>query len=276
MERNQNNHNSHSPTSSSTSSMQTDSMIEQGKGQGAAAFRKHKLQPAGDPSVIYTNNKIKQPESFISTSKNPTINLLERIIQNQKQMDGEDYVARQPKYLFNVQGNQKIISKQAQLAEIKRQKTKAFFKRPTKELSLRDLQNIVNTGFEFTKTNNKTSAPEYRSNSTKLLKNRRCSSMEVVQEEREPCGKRNLIPSLLSSQKYIRREEPQQILPDLVRFDTQLLAKAIAGKQILNASTESPRGVLKKPKATMVRSGTEPVQEMCSIISMIRKENALA
>ena len=38
--------------------------------------------------------EIKQPESYISTAKNPTINLLERIIKNQKQMDGEDYVPR--------------------------------------------------------------------------------------------------------------------------------------------------------------------------------------
>ena len=45
---------------------------------------------------------IKQPETYISTAKNPTINLLERIIKNQKQIDGESYVRRQPKYLFNV------------------------------------------------------------------------------------------------------------------------------------------------------------------------------
>ena len=65
-------------------------------------MRKHKLKPAGDPSVIFKMPKIKQPETYISTAKNPTINLLERIIKNQKQIDGESYVRRQPKYLFNV------------------------------------------------------------------------------------------------------------------------------------------------------------------------------
>ena len=83
---------------------------------------------------------IKQPETYISTAKNPTINLLERIIKNQKQIDGESYVRRQPKYLFNVPDRFEM-AKQAALekAELQKQKTRALMRRCTRRLTLHEL-----------------------------------------------------------------------------------------------------------------------------------------
>jgi len=49
--------------------------------------------------------EIKMPEHFLCKSKNPTINMLENIIFNLDQLQVENYVKREPKFLFKVKNN---------------------------------------------------------------------------------------------------------------------------------------------------------------------------
>ena len=61
------------------------------------------LKKAGDPSVIQNLSNVNfMPEKYQGKSKNTTINMLEGMMFNLNQLKVENYVKRQPKYLFKV------------------------------------------------------------------------------------------------------------------------------------------------------------------------------
>ena len=81
---------------------------------------KNSSKPAGDPSVLYTMEKLQKPENFSTRHKNPTMKMLELIMLNQEQLQVKNYVKRKPKYLFNIQKS--VTSNQPEAVIAKRSK----------------------------------------------------------------------------------------------------------------------------------------------------------